>query len=394
MTTPALEERAVSAEASSETPRIAALDGLRGIAIALVLLHHYAQSMPIRSGVDRALAAVANSTWIGVDLFFVLSGFLITGILLDAKGHASYFRSFYARRTLRIFPAYYLLLAILYFVLPWLGHALKGTAARHPAWFWLYCSNILTARAGWPDRPVAHLWSLSIEEHFYLLWPALVLWLRPRALWIALLVMISGAAGLRVLLLHGGASADAVFVLTPCRIDSLAMGGVLALALRDPGIRPKLTRIAPWLWWLGCLAVYLTLAGDAGLHWPEWSIAQHGLGYGLIALTFAGLHGVMLGDLPSHRRFVRCLSAAPLRKLGQLSYGVYLYHLPLETAARSLGLHPVQMAERGNASWPWAVAYIVGNASVAILVAWLSWHLVEARLLTLKRYFAYGGQRG
>jgi peptidoglycan/LPS O-acetylase OafA/YrhL len=394
MTTPAGEERAASAEASSETPRIAALDGLRGIAIALVLVHHYAQGMPIRSGADRALAAVANSTWIGVDLFFVLSGFLITGILLDAKGRASYFRSFYARRTLRIFPIYYLLLAVLYFVLPWFGHALKGTAAKHSAWFWLYGSNILTARSGWPDRPVAHLWSLSIEEHFYLLWPALVLWLRPRALLLALLGMILGAAGLRVLLLHEGCSADAVFVLTPCRIDSLAMGGLLTLAVRDPGIRPKLARAAPWLWWLGCSTIYLTLAGEAGLHWPRWSVAQHGLGYGLIALTFAGLHGVMLGVAPSHRLFVRCLSAAPLRKLGQLSYGVYLYHLPLESAARSLGLHPVQMAERGSVAWPWVVAYMLGNALVAILVAWLSWHAIEARLLALKRHFVYGGRSG
>ena len=384
----------MSAEATRGEPRIAALDGLRGIAIALVLVHHYAQSMPVRSAADRALSAVANSTWVGVDLFFVLSGFLITGILLDAKGHASYFRSFYARRTLRIFPVYYLLLAVLYFVLPWFGHALKGTAAKSPAWFWLYGSNILTARSGWPDRPVAHLWSLSIEEHFYLLWPALVLWLRPRGLLLALLVMILGAAGLRMLLLREGASADAVFVLTPCRIDSLAMGGVLTLAARDPGIRPRLTRVAPWLWWIGCLTIYLTLAGDAGLHWPAWSIAQHGLGYGLIALTFAGLHGVMLDDVASHRRFVRCLSVAPLRKLGQLSYGVYLYHLPLESMARALGLHPVHLAERGRAAWPWVLAYMLGNAFLAILVAWLSWHLIEARLLALKRHFAYGGRRG
>jgi peptidoglycan/LPS O-acetylase OafA/YrhL len=383
----------VSAEASSGEPRIAALDGLRGIAIALVMVHHYAQSMPIRSGFDRALAAVANSTWVGVDLFFVLSGFLITGILLDVKGRPASLRSFYARRALRIFPIYYLLLAVLYFVLPWFGHALRGAAAKQPAWFWLHGSNILTARAGWPDRPVAHLWSLSIEEHFYLVWPALVLWLRPRPLLLVLLATICGAAGLRVLLLRAGASPDAVFVLTPCRIDSLAMGGVLALALRDADLRPRLLCASPWLWWLGCLACCLTLAGDAGLHWPAWSVAQHGLGYGLIALTFAGLHGVVLGDLPSHQRFERCLSAAPLRKLGQLSYGVYLYHLPLESLARTLGLHPIQMAERGRAAWPWVVAYMLGNAFVAILVAWLSWHAIEARLLALKRHFAYGGRR-
>jgi peptidoglycan/LPS O-acetylase OafA/YrhL len=114
----------VSAEATRGEPRIAALDGLRGIAIGLVLVHHCAQNMPILSAADRVLAATANSTWVGVDLFFVLSGLLITGILLDAKGHASYFRSFYARRTLRIFPIYYLLLAVLYFVLPLAGRLL------------------------------------------------------------------------------------------------------------------------------------------------------------------------------------------------------------------------------------------------------------------------------
>src|SRR5262245_4715813 len=116
--------------------------------------------------------------WVGVDLFFVLSGFLITGILFDAKEKERYFRNFYVRRALRIFPLYYAVLALTLLVVPWLTPNLAPDfqpATSAQAWLWLYAANVLQAYEGsWCLGPLNHFWSLAIEEHFYLAWPAVI----------------------------------------------------------------------------------------------------------------------------------------------------------------------------------------------------------------------------
>src|SRR5262249_49808445 len=127
---------------------------------------------------QRLVIKAASYGMLGVDLFFVLSGFLITGLLLDAKGRPHYFRNFYARRTLRIFPLYYLVLAALFLVLPHLATLPMNleTAREHQGWLWAYVANFyIAAQSSWAALSyVSHFWSLAIEEHFYLIWPALV----------------------------------------------------------------------------------------------------------------------------------------------------------------------------------------------------------------------------
>jgi len=157
---------------------IPALDGVRGLAIVLVMFRHMSLKQmgqsPTAPLLDRVVHAVASFGWVGVDLFFVLSGFLITGILLDAKGKPGAFSRFWKRRALRIFPLYYAACAFLFFVLPHIGYFARDPATarlvHYQVWYWLYGVNVLEVLHGGLATPLntAHFWSLSVEEQFYL----------------------------------------------------------------------------------------------------------------------------------------------------------------------------------------------------------------------------------
>ena len=221
-------------------------DGLRGLAVVLVLVHHL---MPWQAiGLHEIPIG-----WVGVDLFFVLSGFLITGILVDAKQSRHYFRNFYVRRMLRIFPLYYGVLIILFFVLP-IGlrpamrhlHFSSGadnpigryfTVQRHQIWLWIYLQNIFNRWLHVDWAFCNHFWSLAVEEHSYLVWPVLI-WLCDRRGAIrACISLVLLALALRFLILSQRSYFDP-YTFTPCRIDSLAIGGLTALLIRSPsGVR-------------------------------------------------------------------------------------------------------------------------------------------------------------
>ncbi len=226
---------------------IPALDGLRGIAIILVLLHHFTYYRPT-AGVDALIGNVVFFGWTGVDLFFVLSGFLITGILLDTRDSERYFTTFYARRILRIFPLYYLVLFLAFVVLPKfpaVHPVLVGQDDLPPQWpYWLYLTNVLIADRGWVHGWVDVAWSLAIEEHFYLVWP-LVIWLcPPRLVAVLCAVIILAEPAARVFARAAMVESLPIYVLTWFRLDGLAMGALLALAQRR-GLLPSLDRWAP-----------------------------------------------------------------------------------------------------------------------------------------------------
>src|SRR5439155_15871055 len=166
---------------SLERGHILALDGLRGIAILLVVFSHFVSNL--RLTVNRIAyvpIALAHAGWAGVDLFFVLSGFLITGILVDARGSPYYFKAFYARRALRILPAYYGFLLVIFVVLPLLNIGAGNNymlARQHQGWYWLHLTNVMMAIgeiAGHGPYPSTLFWSLAVEEQFYFIWPAVV----------------------------------------------------------------------------------------------------------------------------------------------------------------------------------------------------------------------------
>jgi len=300
---------------------VRAFDGLRGIAIILVLLRHVGEDSPARR-VGGVVAAALNAGWLGVDVFFVLSGFLITGILLDARGDGAqpadgYFRRFYARRALRIFPAYYLFLAVVVLI--------GRPPMPHGAWwYWSYLPNVLIARHGWPDGTwdTGHLWSLAVEEQFYLVWPAIIAWTPRRRLPVLCLAVIVAAVALRVVLLP----ALAAYVLTPARADTLAVGAVLAIALRSgPRARDAVARAAPTI---GVITAAV-LGALFVTHRLDHRLTVGGLVLGSVAATLAT--AACIGRI-GKGWIRRALEWGPLVSFGKYSYAIYLVQLPLRGA--------------------------------------------------------------
>src|SRR6266480_4013997 len=212
--------------------RLPTLDGLRAIAILLVVPHNL-NLMVAAGGLAHVFIAALYRGWIGVQLFFVLSGFLITGILLDARDSPHYYRSFFVRRVLRIFPLYYATLIVLLVLLPAWG-LLPASFKRDPMVelsLWAYFSNWYGAIHQGPDA-VSHFWSLAVEEQFYLLWPFVIH--RRSAEWVMRLcfAIALAALALRVAMLLTGTPGVYTFLAT--RMDALALGASAAAAFRVP----------------------------------------------------------------------------------------------------------------------------------------------------------------
>ncbi len=237
--------------------RIPVLDGIRGIAILLVMVFHF-WVFGIATGTrlwERVYASAAGMGWVGVDLFFVLSGFLITGILYDSRGRQHYFQVFYGRRTVRIFPLYYASLALFFWIIPFLlvrlHHSQFSETYNSPTaklFAWTYLLNWYEGLRGFNavSLPLQHFWSLAVEEQFYLVWPILVLTLARRRL----MVLCGGLMALGLVLravLYAIHLPSAAYTLIFCRADSLAIGALVALSARDPRDWKTLVKWARYL---------------------------------------------------------------------------------------------------------------------------------------------------
>jgi peptidoglycan/LPS O-acetylase OafA/YrhL len=366
---------------------VAVLDGVRGVAILMVLCVHFIGDSPAHTALGRAMVKLANYGIWGVDLFFVLSGFLITGLLYDSKKSAHYFRDFYVRRTLRIFPLYYGVLALLFIVLPALPTpypAGLAESAHHQAWLWLYASNgYLAIHRAWALPYVGHFWSLAVEEQFYLIWPIVVLSFGRRSLLGICVAVTVLALALRSVLSFAGAGYIAQVVLTPCRFDALCVGGFLALAVRSVGLErvARMARLSlgPLLFLVLLASAWNALRGSLS----DFVLPIRGT---LIALTFGALLVTSLVSRPQSP-LSRVLRSRVMCFLGTRSYGIYVFH---GIIAYGMGEHLATLdglvARIGSVS-AMVVEAVVG-AGVSILVAAASFELFEKPFLRLKSRLA------
>ena len=380
MSTPAAREGRLSGH-------LAGLDGVRGIAVLMVMaLHFVGDSTAAHTLGQRLVVKAATYGVVGVDLFFVLSGFLITGLLLESKGRPSYFRNFYARRTLRIFPLYYFVLACLFLVLPRLmtPSPLLEVSRSHQAWLWTYTSNFyIAATSSWASLPyVAHFWSLAIEEHFYLVWPLVVFSFSRHTLErICYGVLVFGLL-LRIALGLAGMSELSISVLTPARVDTLCVGALLAIRIRRPGeFQPLVGRSgrAALLLGGGLLGV-LAFGALTQLALP----VVHQIRNSLWALLFGALTLVALKE-PSNL-VARVLQGPVLRFFGKYSYGLYVYHGLFHGYLVEARVEERLDALLGSHALAMVVRAIIG-VGVSLLIALASYHLLEKHFLALKRYF-------
>lgn len=367
------------------------LDGVRGIAILLVLLFHFGQyghGLPAPSVlVDKAFYKACQAGWVGVDLFFVLSGFLITGILYDSKEGSHYFRNFYARRCLRIFPLYYATIFFFLICLPrlWPFHEGMQYLTRDRVWYWTYLSNVLVAYKGWYWFGVLdHFWSLAVEEQFYLVWPVVILVFTRLTLVRISLALIAAALVVRIALRLSGYEI-AAYVLSPARIDALAVGALLALIARGPY---GLSRLAPFaLPAAGLTASAVALIGVWRHGFPYSDLVVGTIGHTVLACLFAATLVMGLTSSPSSA-LGRWLASPILTFFGRYSYALYVFHNPLLFFRPSF-LSFTSIPQLLGSQLPALLLYIMLAILVCVGLALLSWHVYEKQFLKLKRFFPY-----
>ncbi|MBL9075938.1 MAG: acyltransferase [Planctomycetes bacterium] len=366
------------ADASAEPGRIACLDGIRGLALIVILPCHCALpalAVAPPTWLDALYLRFVTLGFVGLDIFFVLSGFLITGILVRTKGRPGYFRNFYMRRSLRVFPLYYLVVGLLLFVLP-RPEREPGMAAAHL----LYYQNVWYALSPMHVRDAALevTWSMAIEEQFYLVWPALI-WLLPDRHHAKLcLAAILGGMALRYGLAFG--DFERAWLLTPCRADAIGLGALLAVTSGGP----------VWFWRLALFGSIAGLLAIMQLCGPQ----LEGKVMLTVGLSCAGLFAASLIMVSRHGGWLgRVFSTRFMGRLGLYSYAVYLTHvLLIEYLAQwtladdaIVPLRSWYMAIGSNLFA--AVSFYLLAMAVGCGVGWLSWHLIEKRFLALKRHF-------
>ncbi len=344
-----------------QVTRILQLDGLRALAVIAVIQQHW--------GVAAINRAVGPGGF-GVNCFFVLSGFLITGILLRARGdhRGEALVAFYIRRALRIFPAYYLVLA--------LASLVSRSVSDDWAWHALYLSNVKLAIDGrWPGA-AAHLWSLSVEEQFYLIWPAVMLF-TPRGRLEPLMLAIAAAAPVwRGVVLASTGNGFAATNLLPGASDCLAIGAWLACRRErtQAPLPPYVAGAGVLLWVAG------RLGGDVV---PAWHLGML-VGSTASALLFVGLIDHIVRD----GRGTRWLAWRPLVHIGTVSYGVYLLHNFVPAF--------VDRASPAVAGWMYAhgAGPFLAVTALSVGLATISWIVIERPLNELKDRVPYVRRAG
>jgi peptidoglycan/LPS O-acetylase OafA/YrhL len=338
--------------------KIPQLDAVRGIAILIVLLHNSLPKFP-----SLPLQPLFSYGWMGVDLFFVLSGFLITGILVDAKQSEGYFKNFYIRRCLRILPLYYSVLLLMFAIVPFLSpSASDAVFARSSPW-WAYpffLQNFLVHDSTGAAGPLGVTWSVAIEEQFYLVWAVVVRYcsyIQLRRI-CAAVICLSPVLRLFLAMRHVDLYSNLF-----CRLDGLMAGSLLAILIRSSSFIASRHIEAAWLSLF--LATPLAFLSEAFQYrWLTFSISAAACAAFVYVSLFA-----------TQKWFRLALTNRWLIFIGTISYGLYLLHkLPFDVEQSiHLNQYPV-------------LALVMGIAASCGL-AILSWNIIEKPFLRLRRFF-------
>lgn len=353
----------------TDREHIPQLDGFRGMAILLVLAYHYCSF---------------EIGWIGVDLFFVLSGFLITGKLIETRNKPHYFAGFYFRRLLRIVPLYFLVCLLFFWLIPLMRPAFVTSSWKEliqlQPWYWSFGINIYNSLHGWTSNiGLVHFWSLACEMQFYLLWPFLILFFRnkqsllPYALWtcvaFALLFRLYGGY---VWPLHPIYR----YVLLPARLDAFAMGALLYLY--SSGQFPKANAFLRNSWWvsIACVAAAIVLIAAGYANWKLGDVHTAGIGYTLNAFCWMGL---MATALARTGFFYRIACYPFLRSAGKYSYGIYVFHQPVKFAL-------LNFARGRSENDPMNYLLLLAAFAITVALAVISYEWFEKRFLTFRPF--------
>jgi peptidoglycan/LPS O-acetylase OafA/YrhL len=366
----------VTRDASPDKNHNRALDGLRFFAFLLVYFFHALQWSPWGNW------PIIRFGFLGVPIFFVLSGFLIGGILLDLKakqrpgyGLVAKLKTFYIRRALRIFPVYYLFIGILVLLMLLSGQS-DPVARENVPWHLCYLTNFRSFFVGMDRIRQGHFWSLAVEEHFYMLAPLIVLVVSRTTLVRLLAGIILGVAAARFAIYRAGSARD-FWVLSPMQFDLLGLG--IATAIIDR--HGSFCRIdARWLRILGLVG-----AGFFVLYVRRFYLGRPGIGvyyatFGPISLGVATAALVLTLWQEPARWFARLLGFRPFAYFGQVSYGLYLFH-------------PNCLGWTSKYFGKYNLTNTFVGLSVTLGVAMLSWHSFEKPINNLKNRFGYGDKR-
>ncbi|MDP9229972.1 MAG: acyltransferase [Bacteroidota bacterium] len=347
------------------------LDGLRGFAILLVVLYHNFGFIPF-----------LNYGWLGVDLFFVLSGFLITEILLNSRNTKNYFKNFYVRRILRIFPLYYLVLIFFLIIFPVIKNFPLDLRfyTQNQLWYWIYLQNwVFTFNYDGKGAALNHFWSLAVEEQYYLVWPFIVLLIRNAKTLLAcclLTLIIIISARLYIWSNYNEYDTNRLFLFT--RIDGILIGSMLAIVhhINQNLLKKYFTALILLLAAFNFTVYFLKENPD----FPVWAIA----GY----TTFSAIFAILVYEaVKKENKVINVIFTNPiLTLLGKYSYGFYIFHWPVFLLTK-----PYTDKLTSNFFTPASQTQMIISATIAtlagLIISLLSYHLFEKHFLKLKKSF-------
>ncbi len=341
------------------------LDGVRAIAAIMVMIFHFFQQMETSNPTLLLFKKISIFGQTGVSLFFVLSGFLITRILFSSKANSHFFSNFYIRRTLRIFPLYYLFLGIYYFLIPVLsGASIVDFGSQ--VYYWIYLQDFAMT-FNWKSNGPSHFWSLAIEEHFYLFWPFVIYYLSNKKIIISIIAIIAVSFLVRIFLIG---HQYRVFYFTFSRMDELAAGAFLAVLEINKQLTSKHSGIFLLLFLGVIIPTAILWAFSSGTGDPILQVFK----YFLLAISYFSLIAYVITIRNKHI-LKKILIQSPLSYTGKISYGLYVYH-PM-----------CFMIFRHFFETNFIIVNVIGSFLTAYIVATISYLFFESKFLKLKKYF-------